>query len=96
MKNELCREVGFIRNKAGKVLSRELVIGKGGVKYLVSVGLPDYLAQVGLMNSTLPEDAREFDNILPMKDISSVKEICRQLSKIPLNKLQPYLTPQEE
>ena len=93
--NELCQEVGFIKNASGEVLSRELVIGRGGQRYLVSVGLPDYLSHVNFINKALPEDAQDFDNILPMKDISRVEDICAQLSKIPLNALQPYLIAQE-
>lgn len=78
----------------GKMVLRGLMIKRGGKLYKITVATPNYLSELNSYNQKFPPDVQIDNNIYPLNDLSSREEICKNLSAIPLETLQPFLTEQ--
>lgn len=74
--------------------SMDLVIHRGGKPYLLSVATPSFLEGLKQHNEGLDPSVQIGEKYFVMDDIPPAEEICRRLSKIPIEQLQPYLTEQ--
>lgn len=89
-----CYQVGFSGDEQNPTV-RELRIQRQGSVFLINVTTPHHL-------ESLREYNRQFDLQIQLDErfyvvvdpLPSVEELCQQLSQIPLEQLQPFLTEQ--
>ncbi len=86
-----CRGIGSAIDQ-GRTVFRELQIVREGINYTISVAEPDFIEEVRKSNQSKSPSVQIDDNIFPLPNVSVVESICHQLSQIPFDKLQPYLT----
>ena len=72
--------------------SRGLIFHRQGKPYLIHVTTPDALEELRAYNRQFDPDVQLDENFFMVDKLPSVDELCRQLSQIPLEQLQPYLT----
>lgn len=75
---------------------RRIFIKKGGKLFAIAVSTLAYIAQLQSAKQSLDPELDTEEKILPLDNIVSVEEICRQLSTTPFRLLAPYLVEQEE
>ncbi len=90
-----CRGIGSAVDQ-GRTVFRELQIVREGISYTISVAEPQYIEKVQKDNQGKSPLVQIDDNILPLPNVSVVESICSELSRIPFDKLQPYLTQMPE
>lgn len=91
-----CKQVYFSGDEQSPT-SRDLMFGRGGKFYIISIATPQYVAGLKTYDSQHPEDSAGESNekFYLMEPIPSIDELCKILSQIPFAQLQPYLEEQK-
>lgn len=89
-----CYQVHFTGDEQ-QPTSRDLIISRGDKTYLISVTTPGFLEGLNEYNRPLDPSIQLDDGFYVMDDLPVVDELCQRLSQIPFEKLQPYLTEQQ-
>lgn len=88
-----CFQVAFTGTEE-QPTSRELAFHRDGKSYLISITTPDHLEGLRKYNLQFHPSVQLDENFFVVPQLPSVEDLCNQLSQIPTDQLQPYLTEQ--
>ena len=89
--------IGTAIDKGGKVVARDLFVGIDTTIYSISVGTPDYIADIRQQNERIVDpDLKIHDNIFPVPEETIVDFglVYSTIVKAPMEILRPYLREQ--
>lgn len=90
-----CFGIGIVE-KEGQIMARDVMLEREGRKFVISVGTPSYMVDLETHRKSLDLPVPGQAEVMVMQDVASIEDICNQLSQIPTDRLQPYLTEQIE
>lgn len=88
-----CFQLGHIPDQNGQTLLSELVIFRNSQFYTIQVTTPTFLEELRRQNTGLDPAVQTDDKAFVLPDVSKPDLICEQLSQVPFEELEPYLTP---
>ncbi len=90
-----CHTFGRIVGPEGKPDFLDIAIGRGGVLYTISVATPRYISRIEAENTSITDpDQKHNTNIFSLNDLSDPERVCQLLTSEPIEKLRPFLRPQ--
>lgn len=88
-----CYQVGFSGDEQNPTV-RELRLQREGRIFLINVTTANHLEDLRTYNRQFDPQNQLDERLYVVDQLPSVGELCQQLSQIPLEQLQPYLTEQ--
>ena len=92
---EKCLGIGE-NKRQDQIMARDLMISLDSKHYIITVGTPQYLADLKSHHRRLDASSEFDEKIYILDDVSDVSELCRKLLRIPFEDLSPYLVEQNE